>query len=213
MQETNIKGYAYVTAPNHNADELVDLNDRGLRGHDLIIEEAATKPKILNSNIINFTPPNRYSVLALNQEEKEDNFEITGFSNFDISKYVRNHMNERNAVNNPKSPKRRSHVVVSKHPENQTSFGKSNVKPGLKTYSEATKSNKEKGNIIIFSDSIPGKMRMYKFNKVFKNGNVKHLFFSGATSEQASQHPDVNLQMYAPTTVVIHAGINDLLND
>ena len=41
-------------------------------------------------------------------------------------------MNKRNAVNNPKSPKRRSQVVVNKHPENQTSFGKSNVKPGRK---------------------------------------------------------------------------------
>ena len=56
-------------------------------------------------------------------------------------------------------------------------------------------------------------MRMYEFNKVLKNGNVKHLFFPGATSEQVLQYLDVNLQMYAPKTVVIHVGINDLLND
>ena len=77
----------------------------------------------MNSNIINFTSPNRYAVLASDQEEKKDNFEITGTSNFDVSKNVRNDMNKRNAVNNPKSPKRRSQVVVNKHPENQISFG------------------------------------------------------------------------------------------
>ena len=80
-------------------------------------------------------------------------------------------MNKRNAVNNLKSLKRRSQVVVNKHPENQISFGKPNVKPGHKTYREAAKSNKEKDNVLIFSDSILGKMRMYEFNKVLKNGN------------------------------------------
>ena len=213
LKETNNQGYAYVTAPNHIADELVKLNNIGLRGHNLIIEEVAAKPKTLNSNTICFTSPNRYAVLVPNQEEKEDNFEITGTSNFDISKNVRNHINKRNSINNSKSPKRRSQVVVNKHPENQTSFGKSNVKPGRKTYNEVIKLNKEEGNILIFSESIPGKMRMYEFNKVLKNGNIKHLFFPGATSEQVSQYLDVNLQMYAPKTVIIHVGINDLLND
>ena len=148
-------------------------------------------------------------MLAASQEEKEDNFEITGTSNFDISKNFRNHINKRNAINNPKSPKRRSQAVVNKHPENQTSFGKSNVKPGHKTFNEVIKSNKEKGNILIFSDSIPGKMRMYEFNKVLKNGNIKHLLFPGATSEQVSQYLGVNLQMYVPKTVIIHVGIKD----
>ena len=95
-----------------------------MRGHHLIIEEAAEKPKTWYSNIINFTSPNRYAVLAPNQKEKEDNFEITGTSNFDISKNVRHDMNKRNTVNNPKCPKKRSQVVVNKHPENQTFFGK-----------------------------------------------------------------------------------------
>ena len=40
---------ANCTAPNHIADELVKLNDIELRGHHLIIEEAAGKPKTLNS--------------------------------------------------------------------------------------------------------------------------------------------------------------------
>ena len=42
LQETNNKGYGYVSAPNHIADEVVKLNNIELRGHHLIIEEAAT---------------------------------------------------------------------------------------------------------------------------------------------------------------------------
>ena len=57
-------------------------------------------------------------MLAPNQEEKEDNFEITGTTNFDISKNVMNDMSKQNAVNNRKSLKKRSQVVVNKHPEN-----------------------------------------------------------------------------------------------
>ena len=56
-------------------------------------------------------------------------------------------------------------------------------------------------------------MRMHEFNKVLENGNVKHLFFPGATSEQVSHYLAVNLQTYAPKTVIIHVGINDLLID
>ena len=56
-------------------------------------------------------------------------------------------------------------------------------------------------------------MRMHEFNKTLKNGNVKHLFFPGTTSEQVSQYLDVNLQMYAPKKVIFHVGINVLLND
>ena len=137
----------------------------------------------MNSNIINFTSPNRYAVLAPKQGEKEDNFEITGTSNFDISKNVRNDMNKRNAVNNAKSRKRKSQVVVNKHLENQTSFGKSNLKPGHKTYNEATKTNKERYNILIFSDSIPGKMRIMNLRKYLKTEILNICFFQ-------VQHPN-----------------------
>ena len=76
LQKTNSKGFAYVTAPNHIADKLVKLNHIELRGHHLIKEEPGAKPKTLNSNMIKFTSPNRYAVLAPSQEETEDNFEI-----------------------------------------------------------------------------------------------------------------------------------------
>ena len=54
---------------------------------------------------------------------------------------------------------------------------------------------------------------MYNFNKALKNGEAKHLSFPGNTSKQLLQYLDVNLKMYTSETVVIHAGINDILND
>ena len=112
---------------------------------------------------------------------------------FNTSDNVRYNRKKENEVQRPKSAKRRGQVVVNKHPENQTSFEKQNTSPGHKTYREATQPYYEKENVLIFSDSIPGKMKMHELNRVIKNGKVKHLFFPGATSEQVLQYLDLNL--------------------
>ena len=54
---------------------------------------------------------------------------------------------------------------------------------------------------------------MYDFNKAFKNRKATHLSFPGTTSKQFLQYLDVNLKMYTPETVIIHAGISNVLND
>ena len=188
-----------------------------MNSRNLIIEEPATKPRTLHSNINKFMSPNRYEALASSQEEEENDFEIAGAWN--TSDNVRYDRKKETEVQSPKSAKRRGQVVVNKHPENQTSFENQNTSPVHKTYrkaaksSEATQPYNEKENVIIFSDIIPGKMKMHELNRVIKNGKVKHLFFPGATSEQVLQYLDVNLRMYGPKTVIIHVGINDLLND
>ena len=56
-------------------------------------------------------------------------------------------------------------------------------------------------------------LKCYNFKKALKNGNSKHLSFPGITSKQLLQYLDVNLKMYTPDTVLIHAGINDVLNN
>ena len=190
-----------------------------MKGHPLFIEEAVTKPKTFQSDINKFASPNRYAILEPGPVENESDFEIMGASNFNISENFGKKYIKQNDGNNIKSDKRRGQVIVNNHPENQTLYGKSIIRPGHKTYSEAVKPieipqrNKDKENVLIFSDSIPGKMKMYEFNKQLKNSNVKHLFFPGATSEQLLQYLDVNLNIYSPKTVILHVGINDLLND
>ena len=66
---------------------------------------------------------------------------------------------------------------------------------------------------MILSDSIPSRFEMHNFNKALKNGDAKHLSFPGTTSKQLLQYLDVNLKMYIPDIVLIHAGINDVLNN
>ena len=54
---------------------------------------------------------------------------------------------------------------------------------------------------------------MYNFNKTLKNGKAKHLWFPATTSKELLQYLDVNLKMCTTGTVLIHAGINDVLNN
>ena len=105
-------------------------------------------------------------------------------------------------------------MVVNKHQRIKllTSPGHTSYRKAAKS-SEATHPYNEKENVLIFSDSIPGKMKMHELNRVIKNGKVKHLLFPGATLEQVLQYLDVKLRMYGSKTVIIHVGINDLLND
>ena len=66
---------------------------------------------------------------------------------------------------------------------------------------------------MIFSDSIPSRIKMYNFSKALKNGKAKYLWFPGTSSKQLLQHLDINLKMCTPEAVLIHSGINDVLND
>ena len=92
-------------------------------------------------------------------------------------------------------------------------FSKVPIIPDDKSYSDAIMGKKQQGNILIFSGSIPSRIKMYNFNKALKNGNAKHLSFPGTTLKKLLQYLDVNLKMYTPKTVLNHAGINDDLND
>ena len=47
----------------------------------------------------------------------------------------------------------------------------------------------------------------------FKNVKAKHLSFPVNGSKQLLQYLDINLKLYTSETVLIHAGINVVLND
>ena len=66
---------------------------------------------------------------------------------------------------------------------------------------------------MVFSGSIPSRIKMYNFNKALKNGKAKHLSFPGTKTKQLLRYLDVNVKIHTPETVLIHAGINDVLND
>ena len=55
----------------------------------------------------------------------------------------------------------------------------------------------------------PSRIKMYNFNKALKNEKAKHL----SLKQLFHNVLDVNLKMYTPETVLIHTGINNVLND
>ena len=63
QQTQKTKGHVNITAPKHVCDELVKLNGVEFKGRFLFIEIAKVKPKVTNSNKINFTSPNRFEPL------------------------------------------------------------------------------------------------------------------------------------------------------
>ena len=106
-------------------------------------------------------------------------------------------------------------LVVNQHAENRTTFGNTShqIAPGGKSYSEAlTNNSKSDGrNITIFCDSIPKGIRIKELNQCINNGNARLRSFPGATSEQLLHYLHVNLDN-STDTVLIHVGINDILN-
>ena len=67
-------------------------------------------------------------------------------------------------------------------------------------------------NIRIFSDSIAKGIKIKQFNHFVKTGDARIHSFPGATSRQLLHYVGVNLDS-TTDTVILHIGINDLLND
>ena len=106
----------------------------------------------------------------------------------------------------------RPEVVINQYPENQTVYPRKRIIPGTNSYSESLgNSQTNSRNIKIFSDSIPKGIRIKQMNQQIKNGNARIHSFPGATSHQLLHYLDVNIDKYTDT-VVIHIGINDILN-
>ena len=66
-------------------------------------------------------------------------------------------------------------------------------------------------NIKVFCDGIPKGIRIKELKERINNGNARLHSFPGATSEQLLHYLDVNLDT-STDTVLIHIGINDILN-
>ena len=101
---------------------------------------------------------------------------------------------------------------LNNNPENQKFFSRLPVIPGKDKYSETVKAKPEPTNTLIFTDSIPKGIRMYDFNKLIKNRKAKMLNFPGASSRQLLHYMDIHLEGIQVDTVVIHIGVNDLIN-
>ena len=87
------------------------------------------------------------------------------------------------------------------------------VVPGAKLFNEASLPSKGQRNILIFTDSIPKGIRIRELNSFIKNGKTKRVSFPGATSKESLHYLDVHLTNSSADAVILHVGVNDLLED
>ena len=108
--------------------------------------------------------------------------------------------------------RKRPSFIPNNHEENQQNFRKR--KQPSKTYSEAVNSEncRAKKKTIIFTDSIPKGIRRKEFNNFIKNGTAQMKCFPGATSKDLNYYVIPTLENNSYDQVLIHVGINDLLN-
>ena len=108
--------------------------------------------------------------------------------------------------------KGRPPVVVNQNRENQFVFTEKRTVPGESLYSEEVNSKPNNQNIKIFSDSIAKGIRIRQLNQFVKSGKARIHSFPGANSKQLLHYLDVNLDNKTDT-VILHIGVNDLLQD
>ena len=146
-----------------------------------------------------FSPLQNYELSKSrdNNNENTTNFECNSSANSTIKRI---------------SPNKRPPVVINQFPENQTDFTRLRTVPDEKPYSNTVKS-RFKCHIKIFSHSIRRVIRMRDFNKFVRFGKEKLQCFLGATSKQLLHYLDVNLQDKIAESVILHVGVNDVLQD
>ena len=66
---------------------------------------------------------------------------------------------------------------------------------------------------MIFTDSILKGIRIRELNSFIKNGKTKMVSFPGATSKEILHYLDIHLANSFADVVILHVGVNDLLED
>ena len=92
-------------------------------------------------------------------------------------------------------------------------FSRPPVVPGTKLISEGSLHSKGQRGILIFTDSIPKGIPIRELNSFIKNGKAKMVSFSGATSKEILHYLDVHFANSSADAVILHVGVNDLLED
>ena len=69
----------------------------------------------------------------------------------------------------------------------------------------------KKGNIALFSDSIPRGINIREINRQIQGGRIHVKAFPGAKSTQLNHYVTPTLEEYSYNAAIIHVGINDIL--
>ena len=118
-----------------------------------------------------------------------------------------------NVLNSQNTGNKRPSVVINKYPERQMDFSRPPVISGTKLFSEASQQSKDQRNFLIFTDSILKGIRIREFNSFIKNGKTKMVSFPQTTSNKILHYLDVHLTNSSADAVILHVGVNDLLEN
>ena len=89
----------------------------------------------------------------------------------------------KNVLASQSTRNKRPSVVINKYPERQTEFSQPPVITGTKLFCEAFLPSKGQRDILIFTNSIPKRIRIRELNTFMKNSKTKMVSFPGATSK------------------------------
>ena len=106
--------------------------------------------------------------------------------------------------NNPVNqlePNRRPNPVITKNPEREKCFKRSDGN-----------ANATQNSIRILSESIPKGIRVREFNSYVKNGYARFKSFPCASAAHLNYYVNPTLEEEKPNIVIIHIGINNLLS-
>ena len=103
------------------------------------------------------------------------------------------------------TPLRQIPLDVSQKSQRPTTFNRTQVVPGHKSFSEVTKSKSTNSyNTLIFSDSIPKGIRMYQFNHCVKSVQIRSFFWSKFSCIR-TEYGDLRSKLI--DTVIAHVGV------
>ena len=95
---------------------------------------------------------------------------------------------------------------MNNFPENQHSYGR-------KFSASESQFSKRKKQIIIFSDSIRRGIRLREFNYWLHKGYIQLKSFPCGISKELLYYVELTLKIKNFDDVLLHVGVNDLLND
>ena len=193
---------------------LLQTPDFSENSNFILPKKYAHKESYDKSKPTNILSPNRYQLLKPTSENTElvsENIQNTDALRLPGNENKSNRngkvLTSQNTGNN------RPSVVINKYPERQTNFSRPPIVPGTKLISEDSLHSKGQRDILIFTDSIPKGIRIRELNSFIKNGKTKMVSFPGATSKEILHYLDVHLANSSAAAVILHVGVNDLLED
>ena len=111
------------------------------------------------------------------------------------------------------SPAKNQPIVVNENLPQQNSLQNLPLVPGKRNYCDAAQQRPSPYSTLIFTDRILKGICMHEFNSLLRNRKAKMLNFPGSSSKQMLHYINIHLEDKSIDTVLLHVGVNDLLND